>query len=167
MIRLLSVFALVLSLFVMSHASVSQEAHDYRYAFYGFADYAVGVPNIPYPKMPKLKRGDQYFERRAAIKASAAEPINFAGHLKVVAWGCGTQCQQGVIIDMLTGELHELPGSAAGYSYYIDSALLVTNTYNDPNEEPPDWMKQRFYYWDGEQLVFIKEKKPPVADGGE
>ena len=163
--RLLSTTVLVLSLCLLPHTSVAQEEHDFLYHYFGFADYTVEVPNIKYPKTPKLKRGDAYFDHRSAIKASAAEPINFAGHLKVVEWGCGTECQNGVIIDMQDGTLHELPPAAAGYSYYVDSSLLVTNSHVEG--DTPDWMEQRLYYWDGEQLVFIKKAKYQIVDGGE
>lgn len=165
MMRLLRVLVLVFGCVAWPQGGYAQEEHDFLYHFFGFADYAVEVPNIKYPKMPKLKRGDTYFDHRSAIKASAAEPINFAGHLKVVEWGCGTECQNGVIINVLDGTLTELPPAAAGYSYYVDSSLLVTNSHI--SEDPPDWMEQRLYYWDGEQLVFIKKAKYQIVDGGE
>ncbi len=54
-------------------------------------------------------RSDREF-RTQFINASK-EPPNFAGHYRVATWGCGTDCLEGGIVDLATGQLLSLPHS--------------------------------------------------------
>jgi hypothetical protein len=48
-------------------------------------------------------RADRMF--RANFRNAAREKPNFAGDYSVATWGCGTQCVEGGIVDLTTGEL--------------------------------------------------------------
>ena len=61
---------------------------------------------------------------------------NFAGKYILNYWGCGSPCALGVIINVESGKIVELPVSSAGYKYEINSRMLIVN--------PPDSID--FYY---------------------
>lgn len=86
------------------------------------------------------------------------EPPNFAGHLRVAAWGCGTDCRNFAVLDQNTGQAYTLPNvdaivGAMGngderVDFRLDSRLLIIS--GSFNEKPPEG---RFYYlWTGQRL---------------
>jgi hypothetical protein len=50
-------------------------------------------------------------EFRTQFIRASKEPPNFAGHYRVATWGCGTDCLEGGIVDLSTGQLLPLPHS--------------------------------------------------------
>lgn len=98
---------------------------------------------------------------RTVLRNGAKRGPNFAGHYTVVMWGCGTSCQVVAIVDAKTGSVY-MPGviAEAGAKYEIDSQLLVVNPPENITEgygnEPPDWLKSRYYVWENNQLVEIR-----------
>jgi len=46
---------------------------------------------------------------RTQFRIARQHPPNFAGHYSVATWGCGTQCIEGGIVDLATGQLITLP----------------------------------------------------------
>jgi hypothetical protein len=50
-------------------------------------------------------------EFRTQFINASKDPPNFAGHYRVATWGCGTDCLQGGIVDLSTGQLLPLPHS--------------------------------------------------------
>jgi hypothetical protein len=50
-------------------------------------------------------------EYRTQFTRASKQPPNFAGHYRVATWGCGTDCLQGGIVDLSTGQLLPLPHS--------------------------------------------------------
>jgi hypothetical protein len=69
---------------------------------------------------------------RTRLKEAARQRPNFAGHYVLVTWGCGTQCQSGAVVDVLSGMVTFLPGSLCCWSgsddpvyYRADSRLIV------------------------------------------
>lgn len=56
--------------------------------------------------------------------------MNFAGHYNLARWGCGTSCINGVITDLKTGKVYDIPTASLDYEFRNDSRLLVVN--------PPD-----------------------------
>ncbi|NKI26397.1 hypothetical protein HCG49_07465 [Arenibacter sp. 6A1] len=53
--------------------------------------------------------------------------INFAGHYTLVIWGCGTACQNGVVVDRKTGKIFEGYGTALGSEFRKDSNMIIKN----------------------------------------
>ena len=89
------------------------------------------------------------------------EPPNFAGHLRVAAWGCGTDCRNFAVLDQNTGQAYTLPSvdaivGAMGngderVDFRLDSRLLIIS--GSFNEKPPEG---KFYYlWTGQRLKRI------------
>jgi hypothetical protein len=68
----------------------------------------------------------------------AKEGPNFAGHYTLIEWGCGTECQNHMIIDAITGKGYSLPAyseenphnhliTTRGVSVRLDSRLLIAD----------------------------------------
>jgi len=75
-----------------------------------FEDYALQEKWDGIAASLKLQtRSDREF--RTQFRNAATKPPNFAGHYRVTTWGCGTDCLQGGIVNLLTGELMPLPHS--------------------------------------------------------
>ena len=53
---------------------------------------------------------------RTQFRDAAKEPPNFARHFRVTSWGCGTQCVEAGIVDLLTGNLLRIPYSQQPHS---------------------------------------------------
>jgi hypothetical protein len=113
-----------------------------------FKDYSVEQIYRGSPAAPKLiTQGDRMF--RTMIRNGAKADVDFAGHYTVPSWGCGTECDEFVIVDSITGTVFdvpfsvvELPGSyekAHGaedherMEFHPDSRLLKLNMC--PNEK--------------------------------
>ncbi len=89
------------------------------------------------------------------------QPANFAGHLRVALWGCGSDCRNFAILDKHTGVAYTLPRveEIAGVmgnddervEFRQDSRLLVIAGSLDDASAPG-----RFYYlWTGKRLERI------------
>lgn len=96
--------------------------------------------------------------REALTEAAEGRP-NFAGRYRLAAWGCGSGCTAGAILDKETGRVTELPFAAhrvMGTTYNpllfrADSRLLIVS--GSLNEE----REGTFYFlWDGMQLEEIR-----------
>lgn len=69
---------------------------------------------------------------RTAINEQVAEGPNFAGHYRVVSWGCGTECLGYAVVDVVDGNIVEYVPymefqASTGLDYTIDDSLLVFN----------------------------------------
>src|SRR5262249_53275288 len=96
---------------------------------------------------------------RTRLREAAAEGPNFAGHMIVATWGCGTSCQTVALIDARNGRVYFGPTAAAGVKHRLDSRLLVVNPPEEIKEafsdQPPDWVKPEYYVWEKERLTKI------------
>jgi hypothetical protein len=104
-----------------------------------------------------------------AIHRAYSEPPNFAGHLHVVIWGCGTDCRNFALIDYKTGLVHTLPnvdeiGGEMGndderVDFRSDSRLLIIAGTLDHGQSAG-----KFYYlWTGKRLERVFTE-PLVVD---
>ena len=81
-------------------------------------------------KKAKLNRYSSHTARlfRTTLKHGYQTPeINFAGHYTLVAWGCGSPCMAGAIIDVKTGMVYDIPRSGGGYDSRQNSRMLIVN----------------------------------------
>jgi hypothetical protein len=73
---------------------------------------------------------------RTVLREGAAKGPNFAGHMTIVRWGCGSSCVSWAAVDARTGKVTELPGvdyfstihvggNLGGVNFRRDSRLLV------------------------------------------
>lgn len=81
---------------------------------------------------------------REAAKRHCPE---FAGHYIVAAWGCGSPCQEGALIDVRSGQVYKLPFLLrTGAAYYPDSTLFEIN----PN--PGTLFETEWWVWQQNQF---------------
>ena len=64
---------------------------------------------------------------KTRIEEAVGKGINFGGKFTIASWGCGTACQQHVIIDRSTGIIVTDFSSALGIEYRSDSLLILKN----------------------------------------
>jgi hypothetical protein len=74
------------------------------------------------PAQPILR---DWREFRTRIREGAKTGPNFAGHLTIVRWGCGTACVVTVFVDAVTGMIFQLPfGSMTTHDFVIDEEVI-------------------------------------------
>jgi hypothetical protein len=94
-----------------------------------FGDYAVdSVAAVTFFENPDLSATDFTDYEKELLQNVDMQP-DFAGKYDVLTWGCGTQCQQGAIVDLKSGTIVRLPVSILGLQYRPDSTLLIANPY--------------------------------------
>ena len=131
-----------------------------------FADYPGAAVYHGRNAAPILAtREDRQF--RTMIRNGARGKPNFDGHYIVWTWGCGTDCEMGVIIDAITGKVVSLPvvaGTPQGvadddlhFAYRLDSRMIVMN--GMIREEPP--MGSHYFEFDGTALKPVKTIERP------
>lgn len=84
--------------------------------------------NFDSPNFPEVKNFTN------AISDAVKGGPNFAGHFVIAEWGCGTNCQDHAIVDVITGNIvaYGIP-SERGLSFNVGSSLIMTN----PSAEIP------------------------------
>jgi hypothetical protein len=127
-----------------------------------FADYAVRERFRGRPAPVRLATDPQARFFRTKLREGARAGPNFADHLTVVTWGCGTGCQVNAIVDARTGEIHpQWLQTNAGVAVRRGSALLIADPV-DTLERPPGPCSScgipAAYLWRGNHLE-------PVGDG--
>lgn len=70
---------------------------------------------------------------RTVLRLAVSEGPNFAGHYRLVHWGCGTSCAMFAVVNLRTGQVITLKGFSAvgGVYFYADEFL--------PNTESDGW----------------------------
>jgi len=101
---------------------------------------------------------------KEALSASASQGPNFAGHYRIVTWGCGTACLELAIVDLETGRVF-FPGNlkrnyyqgvrdgTEPFSFRKNSALLVAA--GSPNHR--ERLGLHYFLWKSDELVDIHE----------
>ena len=115
----------------------------------------------PAPARPRTRAQLLY---RTMIRDGAKQGPNFAGHLTVVQWGCGTGCIAIAMVDAKNGELYKLPFDslmldadsaveAEPLSFRLDSGLLIVNACVDGEK-----CGTSYYEWTGTTLKLLLSK---------
>ena len=86
----------------------------------------VGQPHPLYGYLPSMFR-------TRLNEAARLGSVNFAGHYILTAWGCGTGCLDGAIVDATNGDVFWLPAvecCAGGDGFFVEknSRLFVIST---------------------------------------
>jgi hypothetical protein len=114
--RLQTPQALLFTFFLLALLPVSAPAQQGRVP--QFKDYAVNEIYKGKSARPILDRDSRAFRTR--LRSAAKEKPNFAGRYIVTAWGCGTSCLIGAVIDAKTGRVYWFPESLCCWGYDID-----------------------------------------------
>lgn len=94
---------------------------------------------------------------RTRLQGALEGGPNFAGHLAIVTWGCGTQCISYAILDIRTGRLvpdTSLHFSCADVHYRRDSRLVIERG-DTVNYGPCSPTQDRLWVWQGSHLTRI------------
>lgn len=89
-----------------------------------------------------------------------SEGVNFAGYYCLATWGCGAPCAGCAIVDSRTGKVYPGPTSSIGYSYRMNSRMLIVNP-PDENGYVSGEAEYEFYpsiyIWNEEHKVWVKK----------
>lgn len=113
---------------------------------------------------PQLVPGTKEWNFRTRIKEGTdGICANFDGAFTVVTWGCGTECQDGAMIDRTDGKVYWLPDVASyGYEYHAESSLLLVNSFTKDDfqdGEVPDYLWREFYKFSHGKWIFLSKDK--------
>lgn len=94
---------------------------------------------------------------RTVLREGARFGPDFAGHMTVVTWGCGSDCVQFAVVDARTGRIYGSPVStSADVDGRLDSRLLMIGRANCPDTvdatSPPYAI---FLEWTGTSLSLV------------
>lgn len=123
---------------------------------------------------------------KTRLRDGSRQKVNFAGHYILTAWGCGSACEQFMIIDARTGRVFHPKGVGSNSSVNVHEALMRGTTtwptegsikhqlnskllviFGAPEED--DARRGISYYvWEGERLKLIRHVAKPMghAAGG-
>ena len=94
-----------------------------------FDAYPVIRENIDNPRLDLNSNpiGRRY---RTVLRLAVPEGPNFAGHYRLVHWGCGTSCAMFAVVNLRTGRVITLKGFSAvgGVYFYADEFLPDTES---------------------------------------
>lgn len=142
-----TLLAALLCCVLLAHAQASEPIDGQ------FKNYPAEVTIPKKNAAPKLVKGTDYWNYRSAITGMKDEEPDFAGHYIVVPIGCGTECVGGVLIDVLTGSLYELPQFPYEAVYKLESRLFFANCMEV--DGAPSWLTQNLYEWNEKKREFI------------
>jgi hypothetical protein len=83
------------------------------------------------PSMPDFEERDRaYREYRTRLTESLAKGENYAGHYRLIEFGCGMGCILAYVVDLKTGAVGEVPFSGDQFPYLVldyrpNSSMLV------------------------------------------
>lgn len=91
---------------------------------------------------------------RTRLRTHPGDTVDFAGHFRVVMWGCGATCVSGMIVDARTGRVHALPEPMTlGAEYRKDSRLFVADPPDSlldvfaGEDSLPRWARTGYWAW--------------------
>jgi hypothetical protein len=99
---------------------------------------------------------------RTMLRLAARSGDRFAGHYRVITFGCGTECIRIGITDLISGRTYISPFAIAGAGIEVrpgsrlliaDSARVLRETYGD---DPPLYRITKYYVWNGRNLVELE-----------
>lgn len=129
-----------------------------------FDQYRVNEQFDQTPVPVDLKSHPRAKRFQEALSVSASLGPNFAGHYRIVTWGCGLACLELAIVDLENGRVY-FPGNlkrdyyqgvrdgTEPFSFRKDSALLVVA--GSPNHR--ERLGLHYFLWKSGELVDIHE----------
>lgn len=110
-----------------------------------------------------IDKNSEAQEFRGALRYATQSGPNFAGHYMVAEWGCGSTCQDGMIIDIATGKVYDpfTKATSRGTYYKLNSNLFVADPYSDdtPLVEEILRIPVKYYIWKDNKLSQIYQEE--------
>lgn len=98
-----------------------------------FEGYRVGAQSQRAPATVAISSAEAR-QFRTKLREGAAKGPNFAGHYTIVAWGCGSSCDDWAIVDAVSGRVT-----------FIDDLRAISGTHVDPEKiGGPEYLGLRF-----------------------
>jgi hypothetical protein len=126
-----------------------------------FEDYPATVAHGLTPAAVDLASHATARRFRTMLTRGAAEGPNFAGRYTVVTWGCGTMCQQLMVVDAQSGRVFDGLEASLGFEYRLESRLLVVNPAEAVRENPCPTCTTRYHLWEDERFVKLADGSTP------
>lgn len=125
-----------------------------------FEDFPVSEEFEGFPALPDFPSSPEMLEFATVINNGSKTGPNFAGHYTIIEWGCGSNCQSGVVVNAEGGAIYNLPiSSYCSRKYKIDSNLLVLNpplcVMKTNLKDLPYWLTTKYYKWENNQLELV------------
>lgn len=127
-----------------------------------FARYKCPVELSQLRGEPNPKSLEKWGRFRTRLLDGASRKVNFGGKYILLEWGCGTECQTGVLIDASNGRVHEIPTSEWGKEYRSNSTLLIINPPSPaagPARNRPAYANPAYYQWQGERFKLLRDTR--------
>lgn len=91
-----------------------------------FSEYTVNEVFTGKRVPPNINQSYQVHSFRTVIREGSEGPPNFAGHYRIVQWGCGSPCVSFAVVDQKTGYVYMSPvGAVLGVNFEVNSSLFV------------------------------------------
>lgn len=94
---------------------------------YRFEDFPEDTVFDGAPARPDFSSNPAFEDFRTVIMECANQQPNFSGRFVVCEWGCGTGCQEFVLVDLSDGTIHDGLITSEGFLCRVDSRLLIVN----------------------------------------
>jgi hypothetical protein len=104
--------------------------------------------NKPMKRFRTVIRSDVEYARESG-------GVTFAGHFIICEWGCGSPCQNNVIVDAITGRIYDGITTCWSYNSRPNSRLLIANP--DSANIYESFCPTEYYLWDNDRLIKIKK----------
>ncbi|SDS20753.1 hypothetical protein SAMN05216490_0735 [Mucilaginibacter mallensis] len=94
-----------------------------------------------------------YYSTKDQVAYHGSTGLNFGGHYCFVYWGCGSDCQYAVVVDLKTGIVYPGTDAERGYKFQPNSRLIIVN----PDPEPTTTTyKEEYWVWNEAGKKFTK-----------
>lgn len=171
-----SVITFVLLSALLTQANPSKTPR--RQALPRFGDYPVTEVWHGKAAPVKLRRPEERMFR-TSFREGVKQPPNFAGHYRLVRWGCGAECMVGALVDLRTGRVFKPPTGdarrdAGSFSicqsayhpseveHHVNSRLMIVrcglNFILRLNRNVPDTF---YFVWENNQFRLLKRLHTP------
>jgi hypothetical protein len=129
-----------------------------------FKHYAVAQVYRGPVRLPDFRGRDRFFaDFRTRIREGIRQGVNFAGHYAIIGWGCGTDCSDYVIGDVVTGRVFRFP-LGGDYNLQLDldtkptSRLIVARWFSYTHKFTKDNLSimncfRQYLIWNGSSAV--------------
>lgn len=97
-----------------------------------FDDYPAESSLVGSPREPDVSTGKAH-RYRTLLTNESREGVNFNGHMRIVHWGCGSNCIEWAILDL-----------SSGSTWFDTKGAGSCTGFNEPNPNAvPDWTVSR------------------------
>lgn len=121
-------------------------------AFADFPVAGVGREAVAGHAEPRATRASLPERGRDALDAAPRVP-DFAGHYRIVSWGCGSPCHVHAAVNVETGAIVAVLNSALDLAYRLDSRLILAN--------PPEAIRE---VYDDPETALVSETRAYVLE---